>query len=62
MALAAALEKLTLDTSVPREDDTRQTVLDKLPELTVQVVLLVAALSPRGWCGGKVKSARFARP
>ena len=48
MALAAALEKLTLDTSVPREDDTRQTVLDKLPELTVQVVLLVAALSPRG--------------
>lgn len=47
MTLAEQLEALTSDTSLVGDDGSRQTVLEKLPELEVQVSLLLAALSRR---------------
>jgi hypothetical protein len=47
MALAEQLEALTSDTSLVGDDGSRQTVAGKLPELNVQVSLLLVALSRR---------------
>jgi two-component system, sensor histidine kinase and response regulator len=48
VTLAGELEKLTSNTCAPWDDAARQAVMGKLPELTVQVALLLAALSQRG--------------
>ncbi|MDR3368306.1 PAS domain-containing protein [Rhodoferax sp.] len=48
IVLVGELEMLTSDTSALRNEETRQSALAKLSELTVQVVLLLAALSQRG--------------